>query len=63
MGDLNHYVGVFSDITYKKAAEDEIKHLAFYDILTRLPNRRLMLDRLAQALTSSAARGTNGTTP
>ena len=54
MGDLNHYVGVFSDITYKKAAEDEIKHLAFYDILTRLPNRRLMLDRLAQALTSSA---------
>ena len=53
-GDLNHYVGVFSDITYKKAAEDEIKHLAFYDILTRLPNRRLMLDRLAQALTSSA---------
>ncbi len=54
VGDLNHYVGVFSDITYKKAAEDEIKHLAFYDILTRLPNRRLMLDRLAQALTSSA---------
>ena len=53
-GDLNHYVGVFSDITYKKAAEDEIKHLAFYDMLTRLPNRRLMLDRLAQALTSSA---------
>ena len=53
-GELKHYVEVFSDITYKKAAEDEIKHLAFYDMLTRLPNRRLMLDRLSQALTSCA---------
>ena len=53
-GELKHYVGVFSDITYKKAAEDEIKYLAFYDMLTRLPNRRLMLDRLSQALSSCA---------
>lgn len=53
-GELDHYVGVFSDITSSKAAEDEITHLAFYDPLTQLPNRRLMLDQLAQALTSSA---------
>ena len=53
-GELSHYVGVFNDITFKKAAEDEIKHLAFYDLLTQLPNRRLMLDRLGQALTSCA---------
>ena len=36
-----------------KGAEDEIRHLAFYDPLTRLPNRRLLLDRLQQALASS----------
>ena len=52
-GDLDHYVGVFNDITVRKAAEDEIKYLAFYDLLTRLPNRRLMHDRLRQALTAS----------
>ena len=53
VGELNHYVGVFSDITFRKAAEDEIKHLAFYDPLTKLPNRRLMMDRLKQELTES----------
>ena len=40
----------FSDITERKLAEDEIKQLAFYDSLTELPNRRLMVDRLQQAL-------------
>lgn len=38
------------DITHRKAAEAEIIHLAFYDPLTNLPNRRLLLDRLQQAL-------------
>ena len=52
-GELAHYVGVFSDITLSKTAEDEIRRLAFYDPLTLLPNRRLMLDRLSQALISS----------
>ncbi len=42
------------DITERKAAADRIEHLAFYDPLTDLPNRRLLLDRLQQALTSSA---------
>jgi len=42
------------DITQRKAAEDEIKSLAFYDPLTHLPNRRLLLDRLRQALASNA---------
>jgi len=46
-------VGVIADITSRKAAEDEIKNLAFYDPLTRLPNRRLLVDRLQQALASS----------
>ena len=53
-------VVTFTDITLRKAAESEIRNLAFYDPLTRLPNRRLMLDRLRQALTSSTRRGLHG---
>ena len=53
-GTVTHYVGTHTDITARKAADDEIERLAFYDPLTDLPNRRLMLDRLGQALTSSA---------
>lgn len=41
------------DITERKAAEAEIKLLAFYDELTELPNRRLLLERLSHALASS----------
>jgi len=48
------------DITLTKAAEDKIKHLAFYDPLTRLPNRRLLLDRLQQALVTSDRSGKQG---
>ena len=49
-GEITHYVANMSDITARKTAEDEIKHLAFYDPLTGLPNRRLLIDRLEQAL-------------
>lgn len=42
------------DITARKKAEEEIHHLAFYDTLTRLPNRRLFFDRFHAALTASA---------
>jgi diguanylate cyclase (GGDEF)-like protein/PAS domain S-box-containing protein len=59
-GAVTHYVGTFADITLRKAAEDEIRNLAFYDPLTQLPNRRLMLDRLRHALTSSARHGLHG---
>ncbi|WP_137008804.1 bifunctional diguanylate cyclase/phosphodiesterase [Aquitalea aquatilis] len=53
-GEVSHYVGTMSDITQRKAAEDKIKRLAFYDPLTQLPNRRLLLDRLQVALDNSA---------
>ncbi len=53
-GTVTHYVATFNDITLSKAAADEVKHLAFYDPLTRLPNRRLLLERLQQAFVSSA---------
>jgi len=44
------------DLSQRKAAEEEIHSLAYYDPLTRLPNRRLLLDRLQQALAVSARR-------
>jgi len=53
-GEITHYVGSMIDISHRKAAEDEIRNLAFYDPLTRLPNRRLLTDRLNQAMTASA---------
>ena len=47
------YVAAFTDNTAHKKAENEIYRLAFYDALTGLPNRRLLLDRLSVALSAS----------
>ncbi|MGZ4955468.1 MAG: bacteriohemerythrin, partial [Methylobacter sp.] len=47
---INHYVASFSDITSRKAAEEEIRQLAFYDPLTQLPNRRLLQERLKHSI-------------
>lgn len=44
---------VVRDLTERKQAEEKIRYLAFYDELTKLPNRRLMMDRLGQALVTS----------
>ena len=57
---VTHYVGSHIDITERKAAEEKIQHLAFYDSLTQLPNRRLLIDRLHQALASSERIGRVG---
>ncbi|MGE4451298.1 bifunctional diguanylate cyclase/phosphodiesterase [Castellaniella sp.] len=48
------YLLTLEDLTQRKAAEEEINYLAFYDSLTGLPNRRLLLDRLQQTLASAA---------
>ena len=53
VGRTTHYVGTFTDVTLRKKADVEIANLAFYDPLTGLPNRRLLLDRLKQAIASS----------
>jgi diguanylate cyclase (GGDEF)-like protein/PAS domain S-box-containing protein len=50
---VTNYVGTFSDITLSKKAEQEIEDLAYYDPLTHLPNRRLMIDRIHQAMAAS----------
>ncbi|MFM2057466.1 MAG: hypothetical protein RLY71_1851 [Pseudomonadota bacterium] len=53
-------IWVIEDISTRKAAEEEINNLAFYDPLTLLPNRRLLLDRLRQALLLGARTRTHG---
>ncbi|MFZ2725522.1 MAG: EAL domain-containing protein [Methylococcaceae bacterium] len=52
-GCTTHYVGTFIDITEQKLNEERVHHLAFYDPLTQLPNRRLLVERLGQALLNS----------
>ena len=47
---LTHWVAVGRDITERKMAEEKIQYLAFYDPLTQLPNRQLLLDRLNEAM-------------
>ncbi len=59
-GEITHYVGTFSDIVENSEAEAEIHRLAYYDALTQLPNRRLLHDRLAQALASSSRNRLHG---
>ncbi|MEW6505886.1 MAG: GGDEF domain-containing protein [Chloroflexota bacterium] len=48
-----HLLIRFIDLTERKRMEDELRHRAFHDSLTRLPNRRLLLDRMEQALRNS----------
>jgi diguanylate cyclase (GGDEF)-like protein/PAS domain S-box-containing protein len=49
-GITTHYIGTHIDITEHKAAEEQIKQLAFYDPLTQLPNRRLLEERLKHGI-------------
>ena len=53
-GEFRGYCGIGRDITTQKLAEEQINSLAFYDALTELPNRRLLIEQLKQALLTHA---------
>lgn len=57
-GKTQQYVALFSDITTEKEREQALHRIAHYDLLTGLPNRALLRDRLHQAMAQSDRRGT-----
>ncbi|UQB43072.1 EAL domain-containing protein [Thiomicrospira microaerophila] len=54
---ISTYVVAICDISVRVKAQEQIEHLAFYDTLTNLPNRRLLLDRLQQMMAMSKRSG------
>lgn len=52
-GRVTHYFGLFTDITLLKDQQRQLEHLAYYDVLTGLPNRRLLADRFDIALSQT----------
>lgn len=56
-GQCTHYVAVERDITDRKKAELDIYRLAFFDVLTGLPNRRLLRDRMSVQLANAQRTG------
>lgn len=59
-GEVMGAIATFSDITERRKSEEQIRKLAFFDPLTELPNRRLLLDRLSQAMVASKRKGLYG---
>jgi len=56
-GQPRNFVALFSDITALKEHETELNHMAHYDVLTGLPNRVLLADRLRQGMLQAERRG------
>lgn len=54
------FVTIYTDITERKRLEEQVHQMAFYDPLTQLPNRRLLSDRLGQAMSASRRSGRYG---
>ena len=59
-GRVARVIVVSNDITERKKAAEQIHSLAFYDTLTRLPNRRMLSDRLRQAMAATKRSGCHG---
>lgn len=59
-GTITHFVRTHQDITARKREEERIANLAFFDSLTLLPNRSLLLDRLKQVMTAGNRSGACG---
>lgn len=56
-GEVDCYIGIFSDISNQEAMKQRLKELAYYDELTGLANRSLLYDRLQHALAQSKRGG------
>jgi diguanylate cyclase (GGDEF)-like protein/PAS domain S-box-containing protein len=59
-GEVVHYVGTFSDITEEQQAKAQAKHLTYFDVLTELPNRSLLEDRVKHVLAANRRGGELG---
>ena len=56
-GVVTHVQGVMLDVSDRKKAEERVRQLAFYDVLTGLPNRALFINRLEQSLAQAERDG------
>lgn len=59
-GEVTHYVRALTDISERKASEEHIRELAYYDPLTHLPNRRMLSEQLEIALKSAIRHNSDG---
>ncbi|MGM0768568.1 MAG: PhnD/SsuA/transferrin family substrate-binding protein [Pseudomonadota bacterium] len=57
LGEITHFVGIFSDISDMKEQEKRLRTMAHYDALTCLPNRSLFADRLKQTMAQARRQG------
>lgn len=58
-GKLQHYVGAFTDITTLKQHEADLERIAYYDVLTSIPNRRLFEERVERAIARARRQNRN----
>ena len=56
-GEITHYLAIQRDVTDVQRIEEENRRLSFYDVLTGLPNRTLLLDRMTAVLAQARSRG------
>lgn len=57
LGRVTHYVGIFKDITIRKQLEAQVRHQAQHDLLTGLPNRILLQEKLDEAIAEAGRDG------
>ncbi len=56
-GEMQNYAAIFTDITSQKKHQQQLEHIAHYDVLTGLPNRVLLADRMQQSLARAKRQG------